>query len=78
MKSRVLFLIHDVKKGFILWVIFILDVNLISTLGDHLLHTFYMHVAVLYTVIQPTVINLNISNGGIFWYILKQTVINMT
>ncbi|KAG2214020.1 hypothetical protein INT47_001291, partial [Mucor saturninus] len=61
--------------GFTLWVIYILDVKPVPALGDHLLHTFYSHVIVLYTVIQPTVINLNISNGGIFWFLFPCSLV---
>lgn len=58
--------------GFMAWICLVLDKKVNkknSNLSAALLHTFYVHVILLYTTIQPAVIHLNIKHGGIFWYI---------
>ncbi|CAO3655327.1 unnamed protein product [Mucor hiemalis] len=59
---------------FILWVLTILNVN-IKRLNQYLLHASWIHLSILYTAIQPVLIDLNISNGGSFWFLFPCSLV---
>lgn len=59
---------------FILWVLTILNVN-IKRLNQYLLHASWIHLAILYTAVQPVVIDLNIANGGSFWFLFPCSLV---
>ncbi|KAI9481378.1 MAG: phosphatidate cytidylyltransferase [Benjaminiella poitrasii] len=62
------------NEWFMLWVLLILNKNT-TELPSFLLHSFWIHVAILYTLIQPFIIHLNVSNGGMFWFVFPCSLV---